>query len=80
MNIVKDYTAGDESESSDDGEPAPKTALVDTAIKKVTKTAVKKVGKTFKMARQQEEVLVYIDPPEEKRDGDTDRDSGTVVQ
>jgi hypothetical protein len=34
----------------------------------------------FKAARKPEEILVFLDPPEEKAEGDTDRDSGIFVQ
>ncbi len=36
----------------------------------------KKVARAFKAAKKQPEILVYMEPPVEKADGDTDRDSG----
>ena len=68
----------DESESSDDGEPAAKTTKEpqDSRTRTVTKKKEKKVGRIFKAARRPGEVLVFLDPPEEKAEGDTDRDSG----
>jgi hypothetical protein len=70
----KDYVAEEElSHSSDDEEPLPSVA-------KVPKVSIMKTGKgkAFKLAKKNEEVRVYIDPPEEKADGDTDRDSGII--
>ena len=46
----------------------------------VTRKKGKKVSKLFKAARKLEEILVFLDPPEEKAEGDTDRDSGIFVQ
>jgi hypothetical protein len=34
----------------------------------------------FKAARKPEEILVFLDPPEEKAEGDTDRDSGILYR
>jgi hypothetical protein len=40
------------------------------------KTLPKKVSKSFKLARKDEEIRVYMDPPEKMAGCDTDRDSG----
>jgi hypothetical protein len=71
IRIGLQYIAGDETESNDEGEPALKSALTSMATKEVAnmKAVIQKVGKTFKIGRQQEEVLVFIEPTEEMEMG-----------
>ncbi len=78
----QDYVAEDEVESSDDCEPANSNSKAaassqgDTFSKAVAGSSKGTQKTIIRASTPREEIQVYMDPPVEKGDGDTDVDSG----
>jgi hypothetical protein len=85
----QDYVAEDEVESSDDCEPANSNSKAaasnskaaassqgDTVSKAVAGSSKGTQKTIIRASTPREEIRVYMDPPVEKGDGDTDVDSG----